>query len=191
MPSPFVRYVVLTLAAFGILATSTPVFAQGVGIGVKGGAVFASFTPGDLDLDRRTGWQAGLFLGGNRTGTVGVMGEINFIQKRASGFEINYVQLPVLLRVNIGSKSKGGVSVYGIGGPALDIKINDDVTGIDLDDAFESVDVEIIAGAGIELSRFIIEGRYTWGLRQVNKQFSEVDEIKTRAAAILFGIRFN
>ena len=191
MPSAFNRHVLVALAAVGILVTSTPVFAQGVGIGVKGGAVFASFTPGDLDLDRRTGWQVGGFLGGNRTGTVGVMGEINFIQKRSAGFEINYVQLPVLLRVNIGSKSKSGVSVYGIGGPALDIKISDDVTGIDLDDAFESVDVEIIAGAGIELSRFIIEGRYTWGLRQVNKQFSEVDEIKTRAAAILFGIRFN
>ena len=191
MPSPFFRYVILTVALFGLLTTSTSASAQGVGIGVKGGAVFASFTPGDLDLDRRTGWQAGLFLGGNRTGTVGVMGEINFIQKRSAGFEINYVQLPVLLRVNIGSKSKSGVIVYGIGGPALDVKINDDVTGIDLDDAFESVDVEMIAGAGIELSRFIIEGRYTWGLRQVNKRFSEVDEIRTRAAAILFGIRFN
>ena len=65
MPSVFNRHVVVALAAVGILVTSTPVFAQGVGIGVKGGAVFASFTPGDLDLDRRTGWQAGGFLGGN------------------------------------------------------------------------------------------------------------------------------
>ncbi len=94
--------------------------AQGVGVGVKGGYLYTSF---DFDgasdlLDSSNGWMAGLFFGGNRSGTVGVMGEINIQAKRGKvGTEsttIYYVQVPALLRINGGSRSTSGVSGYGI-----------------------------------------------------------------------------
>lgn len=193
------------LAALGVAVTmfgAAPAWAQsprheGVGIGVKGGPVFAEFTSDNLNFDNRTGLQAGIFFGGNRPGTVGVMGEVNFIQKKTvppfgeDELKISYLQVPVLLRINAGSRSLSGVGVYGIVGPAVDIKVSDEFGDFDLTDGFEGVDVSVIGGVGVELTRFIIEGRYTWGLRRVNKQFNDLAEIKTRSFAILFGIRFN
>ncbi len=36
---------------------------------------------------------------------------------------IDYLQVPVLLRLNIGGEFPSGFAVYGIAGPAFDIKI--------------------------------------------------------------------
>jgi hypothetical protein len=191
------------MAVVASLGLATPVFAQGVGVGIKAGPVFADFSlddPDDLDLDKRTGWQAGIFFGGNRAGTVGVMGEVNFIQKKTNfipdvgdPFEvkISYIQVPILLRINGGSRTREGVNVYGIVGPAFDIKISEDIGDIDLDEPFEGLDIGIMAGAGVEITRFIIEGRYTWGLRRINKTLTDTSDIKTRSFAVLFGVRFN
>lgn len=175
-----------------MVATAATASAQGVGVGIKGGPVFASFNADNLDFDKRTGLQAGIFFGGNRPGTIGVMGEVNFIQKKAEGLKLNYIQVPVLLRINGGSKSRGGVNVYGLIGPAVDIRISDEIDGIgNIDDAVENVDLGVIGGVGVEITRFILEGRYTWGLRQINKASFDTTEIKTRTFAILFGVRFN
>ena len=117
---------------------------------------------------------AGLFFGGNRPGTVGFMGEINVMAKRSeAGTEsatIYYVQVPALLRINIGSSSTTrGVIGYGIVGPAVDVKVGEDLGDITDTDEIESVDLSLVAGVGVEVSRFIIEARGTWGLRNVAK----------------------
>lgn len=190
----YVRIGLAALAVTGLLAAATPAQAQGVG--VKAGPVFADFSTDidDLNFDKRTGLQGGIFFGGNRPGAVGIMGEVNFIQKKAfdeildEEIKISYLQVPVLLRINGGSQN---FAVYGIAGPAVDIKISDEVGDIDISEGFEGLDVSIIGGAGVEISRFIVEGRYTWGLRKINKSFNDFSEIKTRSFAILFGFRFN
>lgn len=193
------------LAAAMTIISAAPAWAQtqqrheGIGIGVKGGPVFADFSSDtdDLDFGKRTGFQGGIFFGGNRPGTIGVMGEVNYIQKKAQipfsdeDLTLSYLQVPVFLRINGGSRTLSGVNVYGIVGPAVDIKVSDDAGDFDITDGFEGVDVSIIGGVGVEITRFIIEGRYTWGLRRVNKEFNDVSEIKARSFAILFGFRFN
>ena len=40
---------------------------------------------------------------------------------RSSSATIYYLQVPALLRINGGSRSTGGVSAYGIFGPAIDL----------------------------------------------------------------------
>jgi hypothetical protein len=42
----------------------------------------------------------------------------------------------------------------------------------------------------MEIKRFLIEGRYEKGLRQINNNFSGISEIKSNGFAILFGFRF-
>ena len=78
--------------------------------------------------------------------------------------------------------------MYGIAGPALDLKFSDDIAASI--DAVESVDVSIVAGIGFELARFIVEGRGTWGFRNIAKESTQVD-VKTTTFAILAGLRFN
>ncbi|MEZ5316239.1 MAG: outer membrane beta-barrel protein [Vicinamibacterales bacterium] len=188
---------VAALAVFASTVFAGSAAAQGVGVGVKGGPVFASFSSDALDFSNRTGLQAGIFFGGNRPGTIGVMGEVNYIRKKtyyddlATEIRVDYIQVPVLLRINAGSHSRNGVSVYGLVGPAVDIKVGDEIQGFSVTDAFEGVDFSLQVGAGVELSRFIVEGRYTKGFRRINKQFTDFAEVKSQAFAILFGVRFN
>ena len=188
--------VLVIVAALLPIYSAVPAHAQGVGVGMKGGYLYTSF---DFDgvsdvLDSSNGWMAGLFFGGNRPGTVGLMGEINVQAKRgelgAESRTIYYLRVPALLRVNVGSRSTGGVSAYGIAGPALDLKVGEDLGNFTNIDEIESVDVSLVAGIGVEITRLIIEGRGTWGFRNIAKQ-SSAGDVKTRTFAILLGLLFN
>jgi len=178
-----------------MLAGLTPdVFAQGGGI--KVGPTFDEFSADSLDFDNRTGIHAGIFLGGSRDNVLGFQTEFNWLRKKteAAGgqqIRIDYLQIPVLLRLNAGSGSASGPAVYGIAGPAIELKIADEVDGFTLDDGFEGADVSLMFGAGIEVARIIVEGRYEKGLRRINNTFSGLSEIKKQSFSILFGIRFN
>jgi len=162
--------------------------------GIKFGPTFARFGTDNLDFDTRTGLHGGIFFGGNRSGVVGLQSEINWIRKNAEyGIEgqdirVDYLQVPVLLRLNAGSDS---FVAYGIAGPAFNFKIADEVEGITLDDGFEGFDMGLVFGGGIEISRIIIEGRYEKGFRRINNLFEDFLEIKSQSFTILFGVRFN
>ena len=172
---------------------------EGIGIGVKGGWLFSDLTAEGIEFDQRSGWQVGAFFGGNRPGLVGVMAEVNYGKKGAKlgdlDYDVNFVSVPVVLRVNGGSKSLSGVSGYGIVGPQLDWLISPerDGVGVDIDDDTEGFELSLVAGAGVEITRFIVELRYIHGLRSISKTFDlpESAELKSKAFAILFGIRFN
>jgi len=180
------------IVAVSILASAQTALAQGVG--VKIGPTFDEFSGEALDFDTRTGVQAGIFFGGNRDGSVGVQGEINWLRKKtelaARDIRIDYLQVPVLLRLNAGSRSASGVAAYGILGPAVEFKIADEIEGVTLDDGFEGADMSLVFGGGIEAARIIVEGRYEKGLRRINNTFSDFSEIKKQAFTILFGVRF-
>lgn len=184
-------------ASLGLLLAATPAAAQ-VGVGIKGGLVFPDFSSDDFNADNRNGWQAGLFVGGNRDGVLGVQGEINYVRKEVADelglgeVQLSYVQIPVLLRLNAGSRSRGGAALYGIVGPSFSAKVGESISGFDFDtDAFEGVDIALMFGGGVELGRFLVEGRYSRGLRQVNKNFSDFTEIKVHSFAVLVGVRLN
>ena len=187
----------MTLAALVVLAlvgSSSPAAAQGVGI--KFGPTFATFSSEALDFKTRTGVHAGLFLGGSRDKVVGLQTEFNWLRKKTETpagqqIKIDYFQVPVLLRLNAGSSSASGFAAYGIVGPAIELKIADDIEGVTVDDGFEGADVSLVFGGGIEIVRIIVEGRYEKGLRRINNSFSNFAEIKKQAFTILFGFRFN
>jgi len=183
----------VALAVLIVIGFASTAAADG---GIKFGPTFAKFSSDSLDFKTRTGLHGGVFFGGNRTGIVGLQGEINWIRKRTATelsnqtIRIDYLQVPVLLRLNAGTDSPSGFALYGIAGPAIDIKIADEIEGITLDDGFEGADVSLVFGGGIEVARIIVEGRYTKGFRRVNKLFQDFTDIKTQAFTILFGIRF-
>ena len=94
------------------------------------------------------------------------------------------------MRVNIGSSGTGinDAVVYGIAGPSLDLLFKDELA-ITTEEV-ERVDVSIVTGVGFEISRFIVEGRGTWGFRNIAKE-TNAREVKSTTFAILAGIRFN
>ena len=180
------------LIVFALAASATSAAADS---GIKFGPTFATFSSDSLDFSNRTGLHAGIFFGGNRSGIAGIQSEINWIRRRAEtasnqGIRIDYLQVPVLLRLNAGSDSASGFVAYGIVGPAVDVKIADEVEGTTIDDGFEGADISLVFGGGVEFARIIVEGRYEKGLRRINNTFSDFTEIKKQAFTILFGVRF-
>jgi hypothetical protein len=185
-----------------LLALATPASAQsaqGVGVGIKGGLLFSNLDFGANDdfLTNKTGFIGGLFFGGNRGGILGVEADIFYARKGTRLSEdgpdvnIDVLEIPVLLRVNAGSRSLSGVSLYGLAGPALDFRLKSEFDGVDIIDFTKGYDVNLVFGAGIEVTRFLAEVRYNHGLRNISKNFSASDEIKTRSWALLVGVRFN
>jgi len=178
--------------------------AEGFGIGVKIGPLFTSYSAAsssNFKFKTSTGFEGGLWFGGNRGGRVGVMGEILYAKKKqelvttatTGSTSLQYLEIPILVRINIGSRSRNGVSVYGLVGPVFDINLKADVNGVDVKSAYESLDFGILGGAGVEITRFLVEGRYNHGLRNVLKSTNAASflEIKTSSFALLFGVRFN
>ena len=98
------------LIALALVGSSSRAAAQGAGI--KFGPTFATFSSDALDFDTRTGVHAGLFLGGSRDKVVGVQTEFNWLRKKGESagqlIRIDYLQVPVLLRLNAGSSSANG-----------------------------------------------------------------------------------
>src|SRR5688572_18911736 len=102
-----------------VVIAATSANAQGVGI--KGGVVFPDFSAEAIDFDNRVGTELGVFFGGNRSGIVGVQGEVNWLRKEAKvppvSFRIDYIQAAGLLRLNAGTNSTSGFALYGLVGP--------------------------------------------------------------------------
>ena len=184
------------LATFSVLTLIiSPSSAAAQGAGVKAGPTFAKFSSDAFDFKTRTGIHAGLFVGGSRDNVLGFQTEFNWLRKNTETeagqqIRIDYLQVPLLLRLNVGSSSANGVALFGVIGPAIELKIADEVEGFTLDDGFEGADVSLAFGGGIEAARIIIEGRYAKGFRRINKTFSDLSEITTQSFAILFGVRF-
>ena len=130
---PFFR--LTALAALVLIGPASMAAAQGFGI--KVGPTFDEFSEEALDFDTRTGIHAGIFIGGSRDKVVGFQTELNWLRKNAetqSGqdIRIDYLQIPVLLRLNAGSSSASGPALYGIVGPGLELKIADEIEGFTL-----------------------------------------------------------
>jgi hypothetical protein len=172
---------------------------EGIGIGAEIGPIFSSFDEASTDFKNNSGLEGGIFFGGNRPGTVGVMGKVLYAKKgfkNSTGqldIDLHYLEVPVLLRVNAGSSSLNGVLVYGLVGPVFDVLLKGSIAGENVKDNYQSLDVGLQFGAGVEITRFVVEGVYTKGLKNVLNPdtVTTITDLKTHSFAVLFGLRFN
>jgi hypothetical protein len=177
--------------------------ASGVGVGFKVGPLFTSYSAASCDgcFNTSTGLEGGIWFGGNRGGRVGVMGEVLYAKKKqeasngglTGSTSLQYLEIPILARINIGSRSRNGISIYGLVGPVFDINLKASIGDQDVKSNYESLDFGLLGGVGIEITRFLIEGRFNQGLRNVLKSGNAgtFGDIKTHSFAVLFGLRFN
>jgi len=185
------------------MATSQQPAAQssagGLGFGIKGGWLYSSFSQAGESLESRSGWEAGIFFGGNRSGVVGLMGELLYARKSfeegvsAKTTNLDYLEIPILLRLNIGSSNKNkGVIFYGLAGPVFNFNVKAERDGVDVSDSYEKYDIGVLAGGGLEISRIILEARYNWGLKNLLKNSGALSgDLKNQTFALIGGIRFN
>ena len=198
--------VALTVLTGGVAAAQD----QPAAVGVKAGMNFSNLNfEGDgatVNLDQRKGFVGGLFVVWPATSRVALQTEALYSQKGAqmeedgaSGkIKLDYVDVPVLARFS--SPVSGGTSFHVFAGPSFSFRVSakaessfeDEDESEDIDDDVERFDLGFVAGAGLEFGRFVVDGRYTWGLSNINKNKDETDDvkIKNRVFAVMAGIRF-
>lgn len=171
--------------------------AQAQIIGVEGGLSFANLKNNDTEeptLDWLKAPTAGLFVvfGPNVvTGRVDVLYTVKGARTDFGAYKISYLEAPVGVQVNVARGSDSDVHVFAQTtiGFKIDARIDYNDTGDDdeLPEA-EDLDFGITIGAGATFGRFLVNGRYTHGLRDISNSGAV---IKTKTVAIMAGFRFN
>jgi hypothetical protein len=146
------------------------------------------------------GNQAGLFVGGFAvwpiTRVVAIQPEVAYSQRRFSVKDTvgsfsatekwDWIEVPILARVSLWHT--GGRSVYVVGGPGFEflVRAKEEAAGKtgDVKDDVNSVDVSIVAGAGISLGKFGIEARYDGGLKDLNKNNNLGNDLTVKSRTI-------
>ena len=60
----------------------------------------------------------------------------------------------------------------------------------DVGDQVETFDFGLVAGAGIDFGRMILDARQSWGLSNINKDPGDDEKVETRTFSVMLGIRF-
>jgi hypothetical protein len=113
-----------------------------------------------------------------------------------SSLVLDYVEAPVLARISRGAGN--ALAYYFIGGASfaygLRARSRTDFGGaieeIDIGDEVERFDLGAVAGFGFELGRYVFDGRYTHGLRNIDKDATDAVKVTSRTWSVTAGFRF-
>jgi len=177
------------------LTSSTAAWAQ-VGGGIKIGVNLATLSGfNDASTTQRVGVVAGGFMTFGLAPMIAFEPEVLFSMQGSklhfgtSGTivssdvtaKLDYIQVPLLLR--IGNSGKAGASLYAVAGPTFGTLVRDQ----GVTDHLKSFDLGVVVGAGVTVSRLLLEGRYTTGLTDLNKGGTAY---KNRVLSLLTGLNF-
>jgi Outer membrane protein beta-barrel domain len=205
------KAIVASMVVVCLLGTAGAGFAQQVTAGLKGGLTAASL-PGiadafDVAVDQQLeiGATAGIFVTARLSDLVAFQPEVLYAMRGATitalavgeegtvTFDTRYLELPLLLKVGRASRR-----LYFLVGPAMAFRLAaesrevfDGVTGTtDVSDQTTRVDVGLAIGGGAAFGRFSVEGRWTEGLRNIERTDQFDTSVRNRAFALLAGVRF-
>ena len=183
--------------------------AQQVSAGVKAGLTSAHL-PGVTDaievpVDEEGRWSgtAGVFVTVRLNDLVAFQPEALFVAKGATvassaasyslKFDARYLEIPLFARFGRSNRP-----IYFLAGPyvgfQLSAKGTETVGGRsetrDVGDQLKSVDAGVSVGVGASFNRFLIEGRWSEGLMDVDNQDLSDTTVRHRVFAVLAGFRF-
>ena len=168
---------------FAFACVPALLFAQGIGIGIKGGVNFANMDIEDVSTSSITSFHIGGYVNLNISDKFGITPELLFT---AQGSEVedaelntDYVSVPVMLRFK-------PVSLISLeAGPIFNFLINAEYDGDDFKDQLKSNEFGLGLGAGLHLPLGFNGGvRYVLGFTNI-ADFDE--DIKSRTFQIYVG----
>ena len=179
------------------LVCAPAAYAQGGGIGIKGGLSYGDVSHSGVlpgDLHSRTGFAVGL---GVQTGApVGLGLEALYAQRGVSGGtlgesrELDYVDVPLYLRI---AAPTPGLSPFAYAGPQVSFEIKCRAGGEDCPDTGRPQTTYAgVIGAGIRFTGGLsLEGRYVYGLTNLKlSTVSTTESYKNRSFMVLLGLGF-
>jgi hypothetical protein len=170
--------------------------------GAKAGVNFAnvSFADEDVPSSSRIGLLAGAFATVPLTGWLSVQPEAIYTVKGASidifdiesDYIVDYLEVPVLARVPIQRR------VYLAVGPSIAFRIRarnrtsfgGSTEEVNIADDVESLDIGVVGAAGLEMGRWVFDGRYTHGFSDTDADTSDNVKIRNRVFSVSAGLRF-
>ncbi len=188
----------------------------GFGIGVQFGWLRSSSysannaVPTESLKAAMPGYMLGLWMGGHKGGAFGFGADINYVIKGATDvrltrqdglqfigdLKLHYIEVPVMARINIGSRTTNGAAFYVLFGPVIDILLKGEIGSANVKDQFNGFDAGAVAGAGFEVMRIGVEGRFNWAFRTLQSTgngtfLNGLEDSKTFTFVILAKVRFN
>jgi hypothetical protein len=149
--------------------------AQEVRFGLKAGVNYSTFTGGDFeDIENKIGLQAGVLANFGLSDLISIQPEVLYSQKGTQSkddsddkYKLNYVDVPVLVKVNAGGLFfEGGPQV----GFLASAKATDGTNDVDVKDIFNTVDFGYAVGLGYQADSGPMIGlRYNGGINKVTK----------------------
>jgi len=144
-------------------------FSQGLDFGIKAGINFSTISDA-AGLDNKTGFVAGIFVGGKLNDKIGIQADLLYSQQGAEfntgEFDLNYLNVPIVLKYFVTDK------MHIHGGPQFGVLIDDKtqtVIGETINDiATNDFDISGVIGVGLHLPFGIrVDGRYSFGFTDV------------------------
>lgn len=176
----------MLIALTSLVSLSTQ--AQGIDFGVKAGVNFANITDAS-GLSNRTGFVAGVFVGGKLNDNLGIQGDLLYSQQGAEfelgSFDLDYVNVPIVVKYYLTE----GFNIQA--GPQFGVLINDEVQtviGEVINDiATNNFDVSGVVGVAYDLPMGLrVSGRYNFGLNDVPETGSGKNSVVTLAVGYSF-----
>lgn len=189
-----------TLALAVALLVSAGTATAQTSFGVKAGLNLANLSISEaddtFDPENRTGLVAGVFVTVRGGGIFAFQPEAlvsmqgaKFTDGSDSGAaKIDYFQVPLLARI-------GPSNVAFVVGPSIGYRIRAKLSGTgltedeDFSDQIKRMDLGLVAGLTADVGRLVLDGRYTWGLTNIEEE-ATADKTKNRVISLTLGLRF-
>lgn len=190
--------ILLLVAFLGMASSASAQAAFGVRVGVNFANLSVDPDDGE-DTSTRTGLNVGAFATFPINPRFAFQPEVLYSQQGAEfseeGFEgklkADYVNVPLLAKINL---SSGQNPVSLLVGPQVGFrtgaKIEAEGEELDLEDVTESTDWGLVVGMSATMGNFVLDGRYTWGLSNVNSDPEDTQKVKHRVFTISVGVMF-
>ena len=165
-------------------------------LGIKAGASFATLQNKLPDWDSRTGFAAGVAFefGAGRSDSSPKRSTcqkgVNFNGSSSASSHVprlSYVEVPILLKLMVPT---GSLRPMAYAGPSISFRTSCSFDGFDCSSYTSKTDYGVVLGAGLRFGGdqgFTLEGRYEWGLKDVNDPGAGVEQ-RTRTFLLLAGI---
>lgn len=165
----------LSLLLF-LLAFSYNSFGQGLDLGIKFGANYATLADAS-GLDNKTGFHFGAFAAIKFSSKVALQGELLYSQQGAKLIDLDYVNAPILIKYYL----IRGFNVQL--GPQFGFLVDDNIEGTKA----ETMDVSAVMGLGLDLPFGLrLDGRYNLGLTDVAKNGNGKNSVFSLAVGYSF-----
>lgn len=179
------KKIILSIAIISFIAISAQTNAQGIGVGIKGGANFANQSITSIDTDMKTGFHGGAYVVLAFSDKWAIQPELLYSGQGSewpdSKADFNYMSIPVLLRYK-------PLSVLSIeAGPQFSTLLSAKVGGDDIKDDIKNSDFGLAVGATAHLPLGLNAGlRYVWGFTNVSDLPTD-DEVKNTMVQLFVG----